>query len=156
MRAVLGLAVVLGVVLGALGPRIADAQLPERFPRRPLTEVARRQVGADVVAEVDGLSGAGVSVCLVDTGVDGAHPAIGSIALAYDALGEPSGHPLEEGLGGRVSDRSTDPHGHGTAMASIVSAMAPGASLLVARAYDATLEGFPDDAVVRAVRFCRR
>lgn len=156
MRAVLGLAVVLGVVLGVLGPRIADAQLPERFPRRPLTEVARRQVGADVVADVDGLSGAGVSVCLVDTGVDGAHPAIGSIALAYDAFGEPSGHPLEEGLGGRVSDRSTDPHGHGTAMASIVSAMAPGASLLVARAYDATLDGFPDDAVVRAVRFCRR
>lgn len=134
MRAGIGLA----LWLAAAG---ASAQLPERFVRAPLTEVAVARIGADVVAETDGLRGAGVTVCVVDTGIDSGHPRVGE-ARGYDAVA-------------RAEVEPSDRHGHGTAMASIVRAVAPEAALVAADAWDAERGGFPDEAVVEAARFCR-
>ncbi len=151
------------VCAALLGASAARAQLPARWPRSPLTEVARAQVNADVAFERFGLSGRGSTLCLVDTGVDEAlDPA--RVYAIWDAAGAARGHPLESAIGGAVFTREAvreapgDRHGHGTAMASIAlgpRGMAPLATLLVAAAWDPALEGFPDDDVVRGIRFCR-
>lgn len=111
---------------------------------RPLSEVARAQVGADVAAERYGLDGRGTAVCLVDTGVD---PTLFDVAYWRDRETTWRAPDLA-GVPG-------DTHGHGTAMASIVRAIAPAAQLFVVSAYDAALGGFPDDRVLDGVRSCR-
>jgi subtilisin family serine protease len=151
-----------------VGASSASAQLPARWPRAPLTDVARALVGADVAVERYGLRGRGATLCLVDTGVDGTHPDLtidgtSRARWVWDAFAEPRGeHPeLEARFGGAVVDALGAPgdrHGHGTAMAAIAlgrAGLAPDAHLVVARAYDTLRGGFPDDAVVRAVGFCR-
>lgn len=141
----------------------AAAQLPARWPRAPLIEVARAQVHADGARERYGLSGRGSTLCLVDTGIDETI-APDRVRARWDPHGAPRGHALEVELGGAVygpgeaTGSRGDPHGHGTAMASIAAGedgLAPDAALLVAAAWDEALEGFPDDAVLRAIRFCR-
>ncbi|HJL17046.1 MAG TPA: S8 family serine peptidase [Sandaracinaceae bacterium LLY-WYZ-13_1] len=154
-----------------LPPAPARAQLPRRWPRAPLTEVARAAVGADVARDAHGVDGRGAALCLVDTGVDATHPALlddagrPRVRWVLDAFAPPRGvHPSLEAAGGAVVGPEAlaasrgDPHGHGTAMASIAAGregLAPGASLIVARAWDDEAGGFPDEAVVRGVGFCR-
>lgn len=157
----------------------ASAQLPARWVRSPLTEVARAQVHAEVGWERYGLRGRGAVLCLVDTGVDASSgdlqggDDVSRARWVLDSFGDARGRfpSLEERFGGAVwrGDEPGvvgDPHGHGTAMASIAlgngsggdgshAGLAPEASLIVVRAYDEALGGFPDDAVVNGVRFCR-
>ncbi len=164
----------------AAGPARAQP-LPPRWPRAPLAEVARMQVGADTAWQRYGVEGRGAVLCLVDTGVDPTHrnltDASGAPRILWllDSFGAARGRfaNLEARFGGAVwggdeSGLPGDPHGHGTAMASIAlgdgsdgeevgptAGIAPAASLVVVRAYDPTMGGFTDDAVVNGVRFCR-
>jgi subtilisin family serine protease len=66
-----------------------------------------------------GATGAGVRVCIVDSGVDGGHPAVRgldeAVAVTVDA----------DGSTRVVRDESGDACGHGTACAGIVRALAP-------------------------------
>lgn len=143
----------------------AEAQLPTRWPRVPLTEVAQAQVGADVAIERHGVRGTGSALCVIDTGVDEDHPNFGAgqVRWVWDAGGTPRDQEpeVEAALGGSVFFDAAvlaapgDNHGHGTAMASIATAIAPDATLLVAAVLDEEEGGFPDDAVVAGVRFCR-
>ncbi len=153
-------------LLAYLAGAAASAQLPARWPRVPLTDVARAAVGADTVAERLGLRGRGATLCLVDTGVDATHPELAldeRLRWVLDPFAPPRGrHPeLEARFGGAVfggRDGPGDPHGHGTAMAGIAvgrAGLAPDAQLVVVRAFDDARGGFPDDAVVSAVAFCR-
>ena len=168
-------------ILALLFAADAAAQLPARWARSPLTEVARAQVRAELAWERYGLTGEGTVLCLIDTGADTRHADLrdGSGAArarwVLDSLGDARGvfPSLEERFGGAVwrGDEAGipgDSHGHGTAMASIAigdggegmsagphAGLAPSASLIVVRAYDPDLGGFPDDAVVNGVRFCR-
>lgn len=152
------------LVLASAAP--CSAQLPARWPRAPLTDVARAAVGAEVATERYGVSGRGAALCLVDTGADARHPELaGRVRWAHDPRAAPRARfdALEARFGGAVHgpdepDRPGDPHGHGTAMAAIAAGtrgLAPDALLLVARAYDPVQGGFPDEAVVRAIGFCR-
>lgn len=145
------------LVLGSwLAAASVSAQLPARWPRAPLTEVARAQVGADVAAARYGVSGRDATLCVIDTGVDPAR--FGDrIAWTYDALGAPRGEhaELEARFGGAVGGPAFDRHGHGTAMASIALALAPDARVIVARAWNDEEGGFLDEDVLRAARFCR-
>lgn len=136
------------------------------------------QVDAPVAWERYGLRGRGSVLCAIDTGVDPRHPSLrapdGESRLRWvlDLFAEPRGRfaSLEERFGGAVwrgheSDVPADPHGHGTAMVSIAlgapepdeahAGLAPEASLIMVRAFDETRGGFPDDAVLAGVRFCR-
>jgi subtilisin len=74
-----------------------------------------------------GADGAGVRVCLLDSGVDGTHPRIGkldgSLQVATDADGS-------------LTVTETDPvdrAGHGTACASVITSIAPAVSLTSVR-----------------------
>jgi hypothetical protein len=136
-----------GVILLALcWVSVAHAQeLPARYARRPMIDVARAQVGADLAIERYGLDGRGTALCVVDTGVD--RSAFSQIVSWSD--GERTWRePDLIGVPG-------DAHGHGTAMASIALGIAPAASLFVVSAYDAARGGFPDDRILDGVRFCR-
>ncbi len=141
----------------------ARAQLPARWPRAPQIEVARAAVHAEVAGERYGLTGRGSALCLVDTGAD--ETRFGERARwVWEPDGSARGHDLEATFGGAVfapgdaAGSRGDVHGHGTAMASIAlgaDGMAPEATLITASAWDREAEGFVDDVVVAAIRFCR-
>jgi subtilisin family serine protease len=82
-----------------------------------------------------GATGAGVRVCILDSGVDGAHPLVGglagSVAISVGAKGETLVGPDEEG----------DLCGHGTACAGIVRSFARDCELWSARVLGAGFTG---------------
>jgi subtilisin len=71
--------------------------------------------------------GAGVTVAIVDSGVEGDHPAVGA-ALAASVRVELEGERVRV-----VPDEPIDVVGHGTACAGIVHSLAPAASLVSVR-----------------------
>lgn len=75
-----------------------------------------------------GRTGAGVTVAILDSGVNPGHPHLGGIvdALALDDRGRP--HP-----------DTLDRLGHGTAVAAAIHEKAPGAALHVVKVFDRTL-----------------
>jgi subtilisin len=84
----------------------------------------------------DGLA-AGVKVAVVDSGVDGAHPWVGSVAggvIVELDDNEPDGYRA------RVAEHS-DLYGHGTACAGIIRALAPGVEIHSARVLGERLTG---------------
>lgn len=90
--------------------------------------------------------GAGVTVAIIDTGIDANHPSLrGALRkdAAYDFLGE-DGDPSDED-GGTFS-------GHGTAVAGIIHQIAPNARLLPLRVLGADGSGQSDN-VARAIRY---
>ncbi|GAB1642135.1 S8 family serine peptidase [Krasilnikovia sp. MM14-A1259] len=84
---------------------------------------------ADLIGGVDadwawgGADGAGVRVCVLDSGVDADHPLVGPVDGAWQVVSE-------EGRAPRVREcEPRDASGHGTACAGIVRGIAPGVSL---------------------------
>ncbi|MEM6273949.1 MAG: S8 family serine peptidase [Myxococcota bacterium] len=126
---------------------------PGSMPVEPTFGVnafAYEGLGVDTLFE-DGLSGAGVNVCVIDTGIDPDHPAFahtferGAVAWA-DFTTERSPTPI-------------DTNGHGTHVAGIIAMNdeltggAPNVDLLIARVF--TAEGGADFATIaRAVDWC--
>lgn len=79
--------------------------------------------------------GRGVTVAVLDTGVDAAHPALaGRLAPGFDFV-DFDADPAEAGVAG---DRG---FGHGTHVASLVAQVAPGARILPIRVLDAQGRG---------------
>lgn len=83
----------------------------------------------------DGSTGAGVSVAVVDSGVEGGHPLVGGVAgaVAFEADGDGDVRVVE------------GPHedlvGHGTACAAIIRSLAPDAKLYSIRVLGSNLKG---------------
>ena len=116
----------------AIYPVVALA-LPEVTPvDNPELATALAQTGADVAQSALGLSGAGVKVAVMDTGVDYDHPDLGGcfgagcrVVVGHDFVGDaynndsssPSYNPVP------VPDNDPDDcNGHGTHVAGIVGA----------------------------------
>jgi subtilisin family serine protease len=72
-------------------------------------------------------TGRGVRVCILDSGVEPRHPAVGELARAVAIKLDADGHPLAE------EDVEGDLCGHGTACAGIVRRIAPEAELYSVR-----------------------
>ena len=82
-----------------------------------------------------GSTGAGVRVCILDSGIESAHPMVGEVegAVAFNR-GEEDEVKLEQ-------DTEGDLCGHGTACAGIVRSIAPECSLFSARVLGAGFKG---------------
>jgi subtilisin len=74
-----------------------------------------------------GSDGSGVRVCVLDSGIDGGHPLIGSVERSMSVLVSAEGEHVV------AKADAADVAGHGTACASIIRAVAPGAALCAVR-----------------------
>jgi len=84
---------------------------------------------------LDGATGAGVRVCILDSGVDGSHPLVGELeSSVVVSVGDNEEIVAEEDTEGDVS-------GHGTACAGIVRSLAPEARIASVRVLGASLTG---------------
>jgi subtilisin family serine protease len=81
----------------------------------------------DREAAFGGVDGSGLTVAIVDSGVERDHPAVGG------RLVESVRVELREGEPAIVEDEGTDVVGHGTAAAGIVHSISPGADLVSVR-----------------------
>ena len=92
-------------------------------------------------ARLAGRTGRGVTVAVVDSGIDASHPQVGAIAggVAVDASGL---------VDGDFSDRL----GHGTAVAATIREKAPAATLVSVKVFDDTLRT-TGPALVAAIRW---
>ncbi|MGI8983436.1 MAG: S8 family serine peptidase [Acidimicrobiales bacterium] len=138
MRRALAVAVsVVAIVGGLAGP--AWATNDTYFSRQwALTQIGAPQAWARS-------TGAGITIGIVDTGVDMGHPDLaGKIAVAADCVGRPC-----------AAGSAQDTHGHGTIVSGIAAAVAdngkgiagvaPDARLVVAKVLDAAGEGRVED-----------
>lgn len=82
-----------------------------------------------------GSSGAGVRVCILDSGVDATHPMVGPI---QDSVAVAAGGDGELGV---VADDGGDAYGHGTACAAIVRKLAPACEIHSVRVLGGELTG---------------
>lgn len=80
-------------------------------------------------------TGEGVRVCVIDSGIDGTHPAVGGVQRAvYFELGD-DGEPR------MAEDDEGDLYGHGTACAGVIRALAPDCELCSVRTLGRRLTG---------------
>ncbi|MEU1348682.1 S8 family serine peptidase [Streptomyces sp. NPDC005775] len=95
--------------------------------------------------------GAGVRVCVVDTGVECGHPSVGAVQGSYEVAPAPDGS-LRVVDSGPLPDGTGDGCGHGTACAGIIRRVAPGCSLYSVRVLG---EGFTGsgDALLTGLRW---
>src|ERR687885_2356244 len=83
----------------------------------------------------DGSTGKGVKVCIVDSGVEGSHPAVGGMLRGGVVV-----EKTEEGPVVREEPHG-DLFGHGTACAGIIHRLAPEAEIYSARVLGKDLTG---------------
>jgi serine protease AprX len=128
-------------------------RIEEDFPVSIKLDAARHDFGADAAAANYGATGAGVGICIVDTGADPGHEQLDRAPIPfYDA----------------INGQSTpyDDHGHGTHVASICCGdgvgganaaryhgVAPGSGLRVAKVLDASGSG-SDSQVISGIEWC--
>jgi len=117
---------------------------PERefLPAWGLSKGAEREI--EPAALPGGLSrawafgdgrGAGVRVCILDSGIEAAHPLVGSVQSSVAV------ERCDNGDLGVVGDTSGDVAGHGTACAGIVRALAPEVELVSVRVLGKDING---------------
>ena len=120
-------------------------------PVLPETEWAYETTGIRELQDA-GLDGSGVHVCIVDTGIDAAHPDFSNLTLA-------GFRDFYEGKHGLVRD--VGEASHGPTMAGLLVAngkfygAAPGVDLSIALALGPSGTSGQEDRVAQAIRWCR-
>ncbi|MBD0329047.1 MAG: S8 family serine peptidase [Thermoleophilia bacterium] len=98
--------------------------MPFRWPDRVTREWA-----------LGGSTGKGISVCVLDSGVEAGHPLVGDVQGAWALVAGEDGEPTV------VDDEEGDVAGHGTACAGIIRAVAPECDLYSVRVLGAGYTG---------------
>jgi subtilisin family serine protease len=117
-------------------PAWADAFAPDRLGRAP-----RLELPAELTREwaFGSGTGAGVRVAVIDSGIDGDHPAVGGVdrhvIVEYDPDAEADGYIHY------VEGEHRDLYGHGNACAAIIRALAPEIELYSIRVLGERLTG---------------
>lgn len=125
------------------GPRLSW------FLRGAPDEEIRADTGWPAFAMADwarsGATGAGVRVCVVDSGVEPDHDLVGPLAAAYTVdIGSPDDPRI-------VPDDKGDTSGHGTACAGLIRAFAPGCELTSMRVIGGYFGG--GDSLIAGLRW---
>jgi subtilisin family serine protease len=121
-----------------------------------LDDVSNEQIGAPTAWQA-GLTGDGVTVAIIDTGIDETHPDLAGLAVAEEnfvAAGRP---------GGGTPGDARDGHGHGSHVASIIAGsgaasdgrykgVAPSTDLFIAKALDDNGDGY-DSEIIAAMEW---
>ena len=98
-------------------------------------------IGADLVQSNLSITGAGIGICLLDSGVDyNATQFNGTVVNGYDFVNEDSD--------------AMDDHGHGTFMASVIHKVAPDAAIVAVKVLDDTGVGYSSD-IIEGIEYCR-
>lgn len=124
-----------------------DLLVSEDLPVHAALAQSTAFIRADTARQVFGLSGAGVNVAVLDTGVDALHPDLAGRVVAQACFNHGSGCP--------VDGSAPDEQGHGTHVAGIIAGqgasgtpgMAPGAGLAAVRVLDAAGSGYTSDVL---------
>jgi serine protease AprX len=129
-------------------------------------EAARRDFGAESVSLNYGFTGAGIDICIVDTGIEVVHE-----QFVDEATGSSAGKLMafQDFVGDLYGDLQTEPyddHGHGTHVASIAAGdgtgsalaprlrgVAPDALLHIAKVLDGNGSG-PVSGIIAALDWC--
>ena len=82
-----------------------------------------------------GADGSGTRVCLMDSGIDASHPRVGPIARTLGVVLD------GDGAASVQVDASGDSSGHGTACASIIQSIAPGAEITSVKVLTSGISG---------------
>ena len=96
------------------------------------------------LAKFAGRTGRGVRIAVIDSGIHGRHPHVGSVA---------AGVSIDDA--GGIHDGTDDRLGHGTAVAAAIREKAPDASLIPIRVFDRTLSTTAV-ALAAAIRWAAR
>jgi subtilisin family serine protease len=105
----------------------ASVELPADWPERVTLDWA-----------LGGSTGAGIDVCILDSGVESTHPLVGGLASAVAVVFDDDHDPVV------VPDTDGDVCGHGTACAGIVRALAPDCRLHSVRVLGSGASGTGD------------
>ena len=117
----------------------ADEDLPAwSLPREAVDRIAlANTLPARVDREwaLEGATGAGIDVCILDSGIEGGHPMVGELTSSVSVSLERNGDAIVK------HDSEGDLCGHGTACAGVVRALAPEARLHSVRVLGAGFTG---------------
>lgn len=121
----------------------ADERFEDERPAWSLAAADVARIGIDVAQPervdrawaLDGATGRGVRVCILDSGVERGHPRVGAVAASVAVKLDDAGR-VEV-----VDDEEGDLCGHGTACAGVVRSLAPEAELHSVRVLGAGFTG---------------
>jgi serine protease AprX len=131
----------------------------DRVRRVSVTDTATdRDFGAQLARQTFGVTGAGVGICVVDTGVDPGHEQVAPRSVAFrDFIGSSATAYDDHGHGTHVTSIAAGDGDSATGSASAAAAahvgVAPGASLYAAKVLDGGGSG-PNDGVMAGIQWC--
>ncbi|MEM2138225.1 MAG: S8 family serine peptidase, partial [Candidatus Anstonellaceae archaeon] len=124
---------------------LADLDAAEIYPDTPMSALLTETlplIGADRAHDQLHNLGNGVTVCLLDTGVDFSLPSLeGRAVSGFDFINNDSD--------------ASDDNGHGTRMASIIHAVAPNATILSVKVLNENGTGYSSD-IIAGIDYCRQ
>lgn len=116
----------------------------EDLPVRAAQSDSTAFIKADIVQQMLGITGVGVNVALLDSGIDVNHPDFSGHIVAQRCFNKNNTCPPDNLT---QSDNAQDENRHGTHVAGIVRRVAPGAGLVAVRVLDANGSGYTSDVL---------